>query len=241
MSSANSRFLSKTLRTNPLAKAGMSENEIKLEIAKGIIARLRTNIEDQSATITQLTASNTSKQNIIDEMIEDGCCRAFVDEIMSDAEKDCAKALQETKEAHISTKRAQAQELLCRKHVIRQDRVAHHFSEIFVLPLVDRIKRELSPHNIAVGSQAVYTIPISGQHDLYESERIALGITQGSHVDDFLQNEREEILTNIVDSIKIFCEGWIEVGDPIRIADSIIYTNYNIEVVKTAVYDDNIH
>ena len=241
MSSANSRFLSKTLRTNPLAKAGMGDNEIKLEIAKGIIARLKTNIEDQKASITQLTASNTSKQNIIDEMIEDGCCRAFVDEIMSDAEKDCAKALQETKEAHITTRDALQSSVRSRQNSIRQDRVAQHFSEIFVLPLIDRIKRELSPHNIAVGSQAVYTISVSSQHDLYENERIALDITQGSHVDDFLQNEREGVLTDIVNNIKIFCEGWIEVGDPIRIADSIIYNNYNIEVVKTALYDDNIH
>ena len=221
-------YLHKTLMATGYGKSLCDPNVKRLEVAKGIIARLRDNIEDQKATITQLTASNTSRQNIIDEMIEDGCCRAFVDEIMSDAEIDIGKALKETKEAKNSFL-----ELSNMSLQVRRDYGVSINS--ICMPIYWDICERLRPNSIPIGTRIRCNVFIGEGDDLDELERGMLGVVQGSPHDAHLRGERRAFANNIVESIQSGDENWIELDEPFTCENGEC-PNYHFWVEKLAVW-----
>tara|TARA_R110000824_G_scaffold95630_2_gene229910 strand:- start:790 stop:1482 length:693 start_codon:yes stop_codon:yes gene_type:complete len=223
MSSVHSRrLISKTIQASGYGKFGMNDNERKLEIAKGIIARLKDNLEDQKATITQLTASNTSKQNIIDEMVEDGCCRAFVDEIMSDAEKDCAKALQESKDA---IREGEGE----RRRAFGYRRLLHIATKtIFSDQFSMRLDDYYDPYAV-VGSIETIVFEI-GEADIYdEEERLVLDIVQGSPEDRQKEGERQMLAEMVVEHLDDYAD-WFRVCSKLRKQQSNDY--WQVDITK---------
>tara|TARA_R110001592_G_scaffold49792_3_gene154801 strand:+ start:3408 stop:4124 length:717 start_codon:yes stop_codon:yes gene_type:complete len=235
MSSANtSRFIAKTIQASGYGKFGMNDNERKLEIAKGIIARLKDNLEDQSATITQLTASNTSKQNIIDEMIEDGCCRAFIDEIMSDAEKDCAKSVQESIEAVAKLEEVNTKFEAVKKLAVLEGRVLKLASKSIMLDqLSEEVECFIGDDSLGVGSVERLLFGLAIPDNISLPERQVLGLVQGSEEDYQKECERNMLADMVKETLEEYYTHagrcLFEVGDARKVGDAC----WQINIIKT--------
>lgn len=198
------------IQSNGYGRFGLTDDQRKLEIAKGVIARLKDSIVELRSENKHLLATSNKRQDTIDEMIEEFCCRPLVDRIMEDANTDCEVALLEARDAKEEARISKEDALMVGRVCLRQEKVVSHTGYSFA------VNSGLSEFydEADVGDEYNLNILVPTPEKLTQEDRRLLGITQGSQEDEYYAGLRRNTITEILAGIKNWAEDGCSVGRP---------------------------